>query len=322
MSPHILVANKNFPEIALNLLRRKAHVTVVPFLDHEEGILNEIKNNIRECDALIWNTEHRLTGEILDLAGPQLKVISKPGTLIGNVDVDAVKKRGILLSHARYTLDDAVPDLAVGLMIAAGRRFKQSIKQLESGEWKFGKQFTPCQEIAGSVVGIVGLGGIGQEIVRRLKGFNVAKFLYCGPRDKPEANVLGVQRVSLEQLLTESDYVILACAFIEETKHLINSHTLSFMKPTAVLVNISRGGVVDQDALYEALKENRIFAAGLDVVTPEPIPSDHKLLTLPNCYIVPHLGSATINTRNKMATIAAKNVLLGLEGKPLLFPVI
>ncbi|KAG6450639.1 hypothetical protein O3G_MSEX006709 [Manduca sexta] len=322
MSLTVFIVNKSYPTAGLALLKKTVQATVVPYLDYEESSLKEIKNSIKGYDALIWNTKHRLTGEILDLAGPRLKVISTMSSGTDHIDLEEVKKRGILLGNAPQVLDDAVADIAVGVMIAAARRFKEGVKEIESGEWKYGVQWMLGQDIAGSTVGIVGLGGVGQGIVRRLKGFDVAKFLYCGRSDKPEASTLGVQRVSLEELLAESDYVILACPLTDETKHLINAHTLNMMKKTAVLVNIARGGVVDQDALYEALKENRIFAAGLDVVTPEPIPSDHKLLTLPNCYIVPHLGSATINTRNKMATIAAKNVLLGLEGKPLLFPVI
>ncbi|XP_030025286.2 glyoxylate reductase/hydroxypyruvate reductase isoform X2 [Manduca sexta] len=322
MSFQVYIADKRYPAVGLDLLRKTTQTTFLTYLEYGEDSLKEIKNNIKGCDGLIWNTHHPLTAEILDLAGPQLKVISSTSTGFDHIDLGEVKKRGIPLGYARLVLNNSVADVAVGLMIAAARRFKEGVINTESGNWELGAQWRLGQDITGSTVGIVGLGSIGQAVVRRLKGFDVAKFLYCGRREKPEAKTLGVQRVSLEQLLAESDYVILACPLTDETKELINANTLKMMKKTAVLVNIARGGLVEQDALYEALKENRIFAAGLDVVTPEPIPKDHKILSLPNCFVTPHMGGATMSNLNTKAIIAAKNILLGLEGKPLLYPVI
>ncbi|KAM3957941.1 uncharacterized protein ACR2FA_008084 [Aphomia sociella] len=254
------------------------------------------------------------------MAGPQLKAISSMSSGLDHIDLDEVKKRNIPLGNTPAVLNDAVADIAVGLMIAAARRFKEGVRDVESGEWKRGVNWTVGQDIVGSTVGIVGLGGIGQAIVRRLKGFDVARFVYSGRSDKPEAKTLGVERLPQEQLLKESDYVILACPLTAETRNTINCAALRMMKKTSVLVNIGRGELIDQEALFEALRERYIFAAGLDVTTPEPLPSDHPLVTLPNCYIVPHLGSSTINTRNAMAQIAANNVLLALDGHPMQFP--
>ncbi|XP_039756239.1 glyoxylate reductase/hydroxypyruvate reductase-like [Pararge aegeria] len=319
----VLVVNKSYPDAGLKLLKTKLEPTIIPYLDSDPESLPEIKKNISNgFDALVWNTKHRLTGEILDLAGPRLKAVTTMASGIDHIDVDELVKRGLPLGNTLNVLDDAVADITVGLVIGAARRFKEGIKELESGEWKFGVQWSLGQDIARSTVGIVGLGGVGQAVVRRLKGFDVAKFIYSGRTDKPEAKALGAQRVPLEQLLKESDFVILCCPLSEETKHLINAKSLQIMKSTAVLVNIGRGGLIDQKALYDALKEGQIFAAGLDVTTPEPLPKDDPLISLPNCFIMPHLGSATVDTRNAMACIAANNILLALENKPMLNPVV
>ncbi|CAG9129626.1 unnamed protein product [Plutella xylostella] len=317
----VLIANKSYPAAGLELLKKKVECLIVPHLDHEPESLQEIKKQIKGVDAVIWNVKHKFTKEILDIAGPNLKAISTMSTGLDHIDQDAVKAHGVLIGNTPNVLNNSVADIAIGVMIAAARRFKEGVADLESGEWKYGVNWTLGQDIAGSTVGIVGLGSIGQAIVRRLKGFDVARFLYTGRSDKPEAISLGAERVSLDKLLKESDYVMLGCPFTPETKHLINKEALNKMKRSAVLVNYARGEIVDQEALYEALKEKRIFAAGLDVVTPEPLPKDHPLISLPNCFIVPHLGSATYATRNTMSTIAANNVLLALDGKPMQCPV-
>ncbi|KPI99822.1 Glyoxylate reductase/hydroxypyruvate reductase [Papilio xuthus] len=317
----VLIVNKSFPEIGLELLKKKVEPIVVPHLDYEPESLPAIKKAIKGCVAIIWNTKHQLTGEILDLAGPQLKAISTMSSGTDHINLEDVFTRGLLLGNTPHVLDNCVADIAIGLLIAAARRFKEGVDEIMSGEWKYGVQWSLGQDITGSTVGVVGLGGIGQAMVRRLKGFDVARFLYSGRSEKPEANSLGALRVPLEQLLRESDFVLLSCPLTDETRHIINANTLKLMKRNAVLVNIGRGGLVDQEALYNALKHGEIFSAGLDVVTPEPLPKDHPLLTLPNCFIVPHLGSATIATRNAMATISANNVMHALQGQPMMYPV-
>ncbi|KAL4714857.1 hypothetical protein ACJJTC_012529 [Scirpophaga incertulas] len=317
----VLVVNKTFPAAGLNLLKEKAQVTVVPYVDYEPEIVAEIEKTISGHDAIVWNTKHHLTPEILDLAGPQLKFVTSVSSGLDHIRVEELKKRGIVLGHCPQESGGAVADLTVGLLIAAARRFKEGVWELERGEWKCGIQWMLGLEVTGSTVGIVGLGCIGQAVARRLKGFDVARILYSGRSDKPQAKPLGAQRVPLEQLLKESDFVILSCPLSIETNHLINADSLRLMKKTSVLVNIGRGELVDQEALYDALKERKIFAAGLDVVTPEPLPKDHPLVSLPNCYILPHLGIATAEGRNSMATMAALNILRALEGEKMLYPV-
>ncbi|XP_050347800.1 glyoxylate reductase/hydroxypyruvate reductase-like [Nymphalis io] len=318
----VLIVNKMFPSAGLELLKRELETVVLPIMDYEADSLPTIKAKISAgFDGLVWNTKHRLTGEILDLAGPRLKAVTTNASGIDHIDTDELKKRNIPLGNTPNVLDNAVADIAVGLMIGAARRFKEGIKELEAGEWKSGVQWSLGQDIANSTVGIVGLGGIGQAVVRRLKGFDVAKFIYSGRTDKKEAKDLGVSRVSLQELLKASDFVILCCPLTNETKHIMNADNLSIMKKTSVLVNIGRGGLVDQAALYNALKSGEIFAAGLDVTTPEPLDKDDPIVSLPNCYIIPHLGSATVETRNAMAKISAENILLALKEKPMKCPI-
>jgi phosphoglycerate dehydrogenase-like enzyme len=173
------------------------------------------------------------------------------------------------------------------------------------------------RDLFGSTVGIVGLGRIGAAVARRLAGFN-CRILYEGPRPRPEvAGAVGATFVDLDTLLAESDFVTLHCPYNESTHHLMNARAFQRMKPTAVLINTTRGGTVDQEALYRALVEGQIVAAGLDVTTPEPLPPDHPLLTLPNCVVLPHIGSASIATRTQMALMAAENVIAGAGGHPL-----
>jgi glyoxylate reductase len=166
-------------------------------------------------------------------------------------------------------------------------------------------------------MGIIGLGRIGQAFAQRAKGFNMRLIAYS-PRLTPEkAAVVGAEAVSFETLLRESDFISLHSPLTAETRHLINAEALAKMKPTAILINTARGGMIDQDALYNALRNGTIRAAGLDVTDPEPLPSDHPLLQLPNALIIPHIGSASIETRTKMSVMAAENLLAGLNGTPL-----
>ncbi|XP_070375271.1 glyoxylate reductase/hydroxypyruvate reductase isoform X1 [Equus asinus] len=189
----------------------------------------------------------------------------------------------------------------------------------QSGGWTSWKPMWMCgYGLSQSTVGIVGLGRIGQAVAQRLKPFGVQRFLYAGRQPRPqEAAALQAEFVSIPQLAAESDFVIVACSLTPATTGLCNKEFFQQMKTTAVFVNISRGDVVNQDDLYQALASGQIAAAGLDVTTPEPLPTDHPLLTLKNCVILPHIGSATHRTRNTMSLLAANNLLAGLRGEPM-----
>ncbi|KAL4714882.1 hypothetical protein ACJJTC_012554 [Scirpophaga incertulas] len=322
----VLISSNDFPETGLKVLHE--HFTVVQSRFNnfgEEGLKEnkeELLNLIPGCSALVWISHHPITKELLDKAGPNLKMIAAASAGYNHCNVEELKARGIKLSNTPNVLSSAVADIAVALMLAASRRFTENLGQVRSGLWRIGFQYELGQEIRGSTVGIIGLGGIGQTVVKRLVGFEVEKFIYTGRKEKPEGKALGAEFVSLDNLLAQSDFVVLAVPLTTETKLMINSTTLGKMKQNAILINVGRGDLVDQDALYDALKSRRIYAAGLDVTTPEPLPKDHKLLTLPNIFILPHIGSATERTRSDMAVLAANNVVNALQGKPLITPVL
>lgn len=315
--PKVLVNSQDVPEIALNMLRETCELTFC-----ETTGLDELLEKIKGVDGVFWATwaaHNKLDAGILDAAGPQLRSISTFSAGFDFVDVDELKKRKIPLGYTPNVLNDSVADIAVGLAIAASRRFNEGRLKIQSSNWEQRPRFLLGRDLRGSTVGIVGLGGIGLTIAKRLSGFNVGQFLYCGRKEKPEAEKFKAKFVSFDVLL-KSDFVFICCPLKPETRKMFNKAVFDQMKATSVLVNVARGDIVDQEALFNALKHGKIFAAGLDVMSPEPLPANHPLLTLPNCIISPHLGANTEKTRDDMARIAAINVLAGLAGQPMHSP--
>lgn len=202
------------------------------------------------------------------------------------------------------------------LLLATTRRLIEANKEVHTGGWSSWSPGWMCgQSIKNSTVGIVGFGRIGQEVAKRIVPFRPKCILFTNRSERTkEANEIGAEQCTLDELLGDSDFVILTCASTPETMNLINFNTLAKMKANAVLINTSRGTLVDQHALYECLKTNLIRAAGLDVTSPEPLPLDSPLLTLPNCVVLPHIGSADVDTRMEMSRITACNILAGLKG--------
>ncbi|XP_041775235.1 glyoxylate reductase/hydroxypyruvate reductase-like isoform X2 [Anopheles merus] len=315
--PVVLVTNKETPEKGINKLKLKADVI---FPKSHPATREEVLELAGQVDGIMWVGHMPLNGEVLDRGGSRLKAISTMSAGMDYVDVEEFRKRKFPLGYTPIVLNDAVADSAIGLMIAAGRRYHEGRLAIDQSQWTGGPQWLLGQDIKGSTVGIIGLGGIGQTIAKRLKGFDIGQLLYTGRRPKPEAEALGAKLVPQDELLQESDYVFITVPLTNETRHMINESTLAKMKPTAVLINVARGDIVDQRALVAALKNGTIFAAGLDVVSPEPLPADDELLRLPNAVVIPHLGSATVQTRNNMAEIAALNVLAGIAGTPMFSP--
>ncbi len=263
----------------------------------------------------------RIDSEVLDAAGPSLRVVSTMSVGYDHVDVAACAARGVAVGNTPGVLTETTADLTLALLLATARRIPEAVAAVHDGSWGAWKgEWMAGRDLFGSTVGIVGMGRIGQAVARRLAGFG-CRLLYTGPSPKAEAEALGARFVSLEALLAESDFVTLHCPLNAHTHHLIDAATLAQMKPTAMLINTTRGGVVDQDALYAALRAGTIAAAGLDVTTPEPLPTDHPLLTLRNCVVLPHIGSATIATRTRMAQMAAQNLIAGVRGEALPFGV-
>jgi lactate dehydrogenase-like 2-hydroxyacid dehydrogenase len=309
--------SRRIPREGLDLLR---DATTVDLWDSDLPPMRaDLIAHVQGVDGLLSLLTDRVDDELLDAAGPQLKVVANLAVGFDNIDVPACTRRGIAVGNTPGVLTETTADLAFALMMAAGRRLKEGIDYVEAGRWQtWGPLLLMGVDIHHATLGIVGFGRIGREVARRAGGFSM-RVLYHDVERVPEdvEREFGATYVPLDELLSESDFVSLHVNLTPQTKHLINAGALRKMKPTAVIVNTSRGPVVDQKALYDALRAGRIFAAGLDVTDPEPMGAGDPLLTLPNCTVVPHIASATTVTRGKMARIAAENVLAGLRGERL-----
>ncbi|CAG9767365.1 unnamed protein product [Ceutorhynchus assimilis] len=280
----------------------------------------ELLKNIENKSGLFCLLSDKIDSEILNKAGPNLKVIATMSVGYDHLDVQEIKKRGIKMAYTPDILTDATAELAVALLLATSRRLLESNEEARTGGWQAWSPFWMCGPgLKGSTVGIVGFGRIGQEIAKRLKPFGPKKIIYYNRSEKrQEAQEIGATKVSFEELLAESDFISVSCSLTPETKEMFNEAAFKKMKKTAIFVNTSRGGVVDQDDLVRALESKTIWAAGLDVMTPEPLPLDHPLFKLKNCVILPHIGSACIETRNEMAVLTAKNIVQALEDEPMI----
>jgi glyoxylate reductase len=249
-----------------------------------------------------------------------VRVISNFGVGVDHIDLAAA--RGIPVGNTPGILDGATADMAFALLLAAGRRLVEGDRYARGPNFlHYDPSYMLGREVHGSTLGVIGLGRIGEQVARRARAFDMT-VLYHNRRPRPAVEqALGARFVSRDELLAAADYVVLTVPLTAETQRLIGRAELARMKRTAVLVNIARGPVVDTDALTEALAARRIYAAALDVTDPEPLPRDHPLLRLDNVIITPHLGSATEQTRRRMAEVSVDNLLAGLSGRPLPFPV-
>ena len=261
-------------------------------------------------------------GALLDRM-PKVRVVSNFGVGVDHIDLAAAASRGIPVGNTPGVLDGATADLAFALLLAAGRRIVEGHNYATGPDFlKYDPSYMLGREVHGATLGIVGMGRIGEQVARRGRGFGMT-VLYCNRRRNEAAEVaLGATFAPLDDLLERSDYVVLTVPLSAETRGLIGRAELARMKPTASLVNVARGAVVDVAALADALRDRRIHAAALDVTDPEPLPRDHPILALPNVIITPHLGSATVETRRRMAEVSVDNLMLGLAGKPLLHAVL
>ena len=273
-------------------------------------------------DAIYTYGHEQVDGAMMD-ALPGLKVISNYGVGVDHINLADAQERGIPVGNTPDVLNGATADMAMTLLLAAARRLMEGDRFARSPEFtQYDPGYMLGQEALSTVVGIIGLGRIGWQIARRALGFDM-RVLYHNrnPRQDLPTDV-DVTYVDFDTLLTESDYVVLSLPLSADTEQLIGAEQLRQMKSTAILVNVARGGGVDTDALTAALRDGEIYAAGLDVTDPEPLPRDHPLLQLDNVTIAPHLGSATVQTRQRMAEISVENLWAGLEGKELLHRVV
>jgi lactate dehydrogenase-like 2-hydroxyacid dehydrogenase len=277
----------------------------------------ELLKRVKGVDGVLSLLTDVIDGEVMDVAGPPLKVISNHAVGFDNIDIPAATARKIPVGNTPDVLTDATADFSFALMMAAGRRLLEADRYVRAGKWQtWSPMLLLGAEMKGATLGLVGFGRIGKAMARRAAGFDM-RVIYYDPMEKERTPEINATRVDFETLLEESDFISLHTPLTPDTRHLIDSRALSKMKPNAVLINTSRGPVVDLDALYEALKSNRIFAAGLDVTEPEPFPLDHPLFTLDNVIVMPHIASASRATRDRMSLMAAQNLIAGLKGERL-----
>lgn len=313
--PRVFVTRR-IPAIGLDLIA--PHCDADLWTDHLPPPAPVLRDRVRDCEGLISLLTDRVD-EDLFAAAPKLKVVSNFAVGFNNVDLAAATKRGIRVGNTPGVLTEATADMAITLLFAAARRLGESTRDALEGRWK---TWDPLgwlgQDLSGRTLGIVGMGRIGYSVARKLYGGWGLKVLYTDQVARPDVEKeLHATKVDFDTLLRESDFVSVHTDLNPQTKGLFGRDQFARMKPTAVFVNTARGPIVDQEALAAALRSKTIFAAGLDVTDPEPLPPQHELYKLPNCVIAPHTASATVHTRNEMARICAENLIAGLAGKPL-----
>jgi glyoxylate reductase len=281
----------------------------------------ELLENTKDAGGLLCLLTEKIDAELLSNS-PKLKVISNLAVGFDNIDLNEARKRGIKVGITPGVLTETTADFAFALMMASARRLVEGDRSVRAGLWKtWGPMIFLGPDVFGSTLGIIGMGRIGKSLARRAKGFNMKVIYYDVYRqDQKDESELGVEYVTFERLLSISDFISIHTNLTKETSHLIAKRELEMMKPNCVLVNTARGPIVNNMELYEVLKAKKIFGAALDVTDPEPLPADHPLLALENCIVTPHIASASIKTREKMAKIAVDNLLAGLNGEALPYP--
>jgi gluconate 2-dehydrogenase len=314
VKPRILVTRATFGEV-IEELRERFDVEDNQ-KDDTPWAGDELKRHLADKDAVLTTGSDRIDAAILDGA-PRLKAVCNIAVGYNNIDLAACSERGVLATNTPEVLDDTTADTTWALIMAAARRVTEAERWLRGGNWIQGWKYDRLlgQDVHHATLEIVGMGRIGQAIARRAEGFSM-RILYHNRSRAPKAveRELGAKYVSLERLLKESDFVSLNLPYSKEAHHLIGARELSLMKPTAVVVNAARGGIVDDAALVQALREKRIAAAGLDVFEGEP-KFNPGFLELDNVALIPHIGSATRATRMKMNLLAVKNLSAALAGR-------
>jgi len=273
-----------------------------------------LMEEVKEIDGLFCLLTETIDREVIENA-PRLKVIANMAVGYNNIDIDTATEKGIVVTNTPGVLTETTADLTFALLMATARMVIEASDYLRNGEWKtWSPMQLTGQDIHGATLGIIGMGRIGQALVKRAKGFDMNVAYYNRSRKPEIEEEMGIRYMGLEELLQQSDYVSLLIPYSPAVHHLIGKKELSLMKQSAILINTARGGIVDESALFNALKTGEIWAAGLDVFEVEPMLLDSPLLTLPNVVTLPHIGSASEKTRLKMADLAAENIIHVLNG--------
>ncbi len=309
--PRVYVT-RHLPGDALDFLAQ--HADVLLWDGDLPAPRDELIRQAANCDGLLTLLTDRVDEELLESA-ELLAVVSNMATGFDNIDVAAASRRNVLVTRTPGVLSETTAEFTFALTLAAARRVVEGDRHVRDGRWKtWGPEVLLGQDLSAATLGIVGLGGIGQEVARRAKAFGMRTIYYSRTRKPSLERRYRLTFTELDGLLREADFVSLHVPLTSETHHLVGRRELAMMKPTAVLVNTARGPLVDQAALYEALVDGQIAAAALDVTDPEPIAPDDPLLSLDNVIITPHIASASVATRSRMAMLAAENLLQALRG--------
>ena len=318
--PAVFVARR-IPDAALRAIGDVADLRL-----HDQAMppsRAELLHGVVGCSGILSLLSDRIDAEVFDAAGSGLRVVSNFAVGYNNIDVAEAARRGITVGNTPDVLTDATADIAVALLLATARRLREGWQSVVDGRWKTWEPMGWIgQDLRGKTLGIVGMGRIGRAVAERMVGGWNMRLLYTSRSPKPDVErELAGRHCPLKQLLADSDFVSVHLSLTERTRHILDAAALRCMKPTSVLVNTARGEIIDQDALCTALRNGNLFAAGLDVCDPEPLPVDSPLLQLPNCLVLPHIGSATVSARGAMADRAAANLIAGIQGRPLPFAV-
>lgn len=318
MRPKVFIT-RQLPQAALDLILPECDAEV--WSEELPPPRSVLMDKVREVDGLLCLLTDKIDAPLMDNA-PRLKVISNCAVGYDNIDVAAATQRGIAVGNTPGVLTETTADFAFALLLAAARRVVQAERYTRAGKWKtWGLTVLLGQDVFGATLGLVGLGRIGTAVAKRARGFEM-RVLYYDPQCRPDVEAqLNLTYADLDTVVRQADFLSIHTPLTETTRHLVNADLLRKMKKTAILINTARGAVVDQAALYTALREGWIAGAALDVTDPEPIALDDPLLTLDNCIITPHIASASVATRTKMAVMAAHNLLAGVRGEPLPNPV-
>ncbi len=311
--PKVYVS-RQIPERGLKIIKDRFDAEVWP--EYAPPPKEVIIQKVKDVDALASLLSDKIDAEVFD-AAPKLRIVAQMAVGFDNIDVKEATKRGIYVTNTPGVLTETTADFAWTLLMAVARRVVEADKYVRTGQWKVGwhPSMLSGRDVYGATIGVVGAGRIGFAVAKRAKGFNM-KILYYDVIPRPELEKkLGAKRVDLDTLLRESDFISVHVPLLKETYHLINEKRLKLMKKTAYLINNSRGPVVDEKALYRALKEGWIAGAALDVFEQEPTSLDNPLLTLDNVVIAPHISSASHETRSKMAEMVAENLIAFFEGR-------
>jgi len=310
----VLITFRFFDEWVKKIV--ESGIEVIQWKEEKAPPKKWILDNVSNVDGILCTLNTKIDKEVIS-AAKNLKVISTYSVGFDHIDVKEAKSRGIRVGYTPEVLTETTADLIFGLILAVARRIVEGDKLIREGKWMIPWQpdFLLGYDVYGKTLGIIGMGRIGKAVYRRAKGFNM-RVIYTSRTKKDD---IDAEFVSFEELLKQSDFVVITVDLNESTYHMINGSTLRLMKKTAFLINASRGKVIDEKALVKALEEKWIAGAALDVFEEEPINKDHPLLKFSNVILTPHIGSATFETRYKMAEIAVENLLRGLRGEKLIY---